>query len=128
VEPERGPSGRGFVPQQQRVVGPGIAAVGVAPHERARAVVLRDQRVAVVQEPGDPGGAAVDLVEPPERIVAQGRAGPAARTADQAVLDVVDERVRAVRGQSSREGGDLVHCHRNSGSLSGSLKGRERCP
>jgi len=71
----------------------------ITPQQRARAVVLADEVVAVVEEAGDPGGAAVDLVKPSERIVAQRRGRAADGGADQPVLDVVNVAVGAARGQ-----------------------------
>ena len=69
----------------------------IAALQGAAAVVLGDQAVAVVDEPGGVG-AAGDLVEPPERVVGEAGVLGAAR-ADQAVLGVVAERGGPVRGQ-----------------------------
>jgi hypothetical protein len=77
----------------QRIVGAGVGAMDVARGQRAAEVIFRDQRIAVVEEPGRSG--ADDLVEPSEWIVAQCRHPRAARC-DQPVLDVIGERRRAV--------------------------------
>ena len=71
----------------------------ITPQQRARAVVFTDEIVTVVKEASDPCRAAVHLVEPSQRIVAQRRSRAADGGGDQPVLDVVNVAVRAVRGQ-----------------------------
>ena len=70
----------------------------ITPQQIARGVVLGGEIAAVMQEPRR-ARAAADLVEPTQRIVAQAGARAAA-AADQAVLDIVDVAVGAIRGQS----------------------------
>ena len=72
--------------------------MNVAPQHISAGVVFGDQVGAIVQEPRR-ARAAADLVEPTQRIVAQAGARAAA-AADQAVLDIVDVAVGAIRGQS----------------------------
>ena len=70
----------------------------VAPQQIAGRIIFGDKCIAVMKEPRR-ARAAADLVEPTQRIVAQAGARAAA-AADQAVLDIVDVAVGAIRGQS----------------------------
>jgi len=68
----------------------------VAAQHRARAVIFRDQRVAVVEEPRDRAARRGELVEPAERVVGERDPG---RGGDEPVLDVVDVGPAAIRNE-----------------------------
>ncbi len=90
----------GCVPDP-RIVGVAAAGVDVAAEQGARAIIFRDQIVAVVEELGDIG-AAGKLEQPPERVVDE-RCRMCTGDADHAVLDVVAVGVRPVRGEIAVE-------------------------
>jgi type IV secretory pathway VirB2 component (pilin) len=71
--------------------------MNIAPQQGACGVVLGDEVIAIVQEPARAAGTC-DLVQPPDRIVAEGSCCPATAS-DEAVLDIVDEGVGPVGGQ-----------------------------
>jgi hypothetical protein len=89
-QPLGGRGDPGALVLDQRIVGAG--AVDVAPQQRTGAVVLRDQVVAVIDQPGG-GRARMGRRQPPQGIVGQNRKartiGRARARADQPVLGVV---------------------------------------
>ena len=91
---------RAAVIPDQRLIDP--VPVDIAVDHGARAVVFRDQRIAVIEEARHPAAAAiVGLVEPAQRIIFKLRI-LCARCADQAVFHVIgeekEERSNVTRG------------------------------